>query len=76
MSAAICAVDSMFILDDGREYEYLNQMRLGKSSIYLVWLPSILPLYLNAATLIYIIILNYTIGKMVFAANATDCNEI
>merc|ERR1711997_131075 len=28
VSAAICAVDSMFILDDGREYEYLNQMRL------------------------------------------------
>ena len=47
VSAAICAVDSMFILDDGREYEYLNQMRLGKSSIYLVWSPSIHPFYLN-----------------------------
>ena len=30
VSVAICAVDSMFILDDGREYEYLNQMRSGK----------------------------------------------
>ena len=30
VSVAICAVDCMFILDDGREYEYLNPMRLGK----------------------------------------------
>merc|ERR1711953_1662965 len=28
VSVAICSVDSMFILDDGREYEYLNPMRL------------------------------------------------
>ena len=54
VSVAICAVESMFILDDGREYEYLNQMKLGKCWVYLIGLTSI-----NFKTISNYIYLNY-----------------
>ena len=56
MSVAICSVDSMFILDDGREYEYLNQMKLGKCWVYLIGLTSI---KWNFKTISNYIYLNY-----------------